>query len=82
VEAISTVTQQTATGTQQIARAAEDLNRLTENLQQLVSKFKLSSEGSGREQSVTDKNVSAKAPYNVQKAKVAVRENGALVEHR
>jgi methyl-accepting chemotaxis protein len=82
VEAISTVTQQTATGAQQIARAAEDLNRLTENLQQLVSKFKLSSEGSGREQSVTDKNVSAKAPYNVQKAKVAVRENGALVEHR
>jgi len=82
VEAISTVTQQTATGTQQIARAAEDLNRLTENLQQLVSKFKLSSEGSAREQSVPNKNVSAKVPYNVQKAKVAVRENGALVEHR
>jgi ABC-type transporter Mla subunit MlaD len=44
MEAIATVTQQTASGTQQIARAAEDLNRLTEALQHLVNQFKLSSQ--------------------------------------
>jgi methyl-accepting chemotaxis protein len=81
VEAISAVTQETAQGTQQIARAAEDLNRLTENLQQLVSKFKLSSDGSSLEQAVSSKDVRAKRSYNVEKAKVAVRENGVLVEH-
>jgi len=81
VEAISAVTQETAQGTQQMARAAEDLNRLTENLQQLVSKFRLSSDGGSREQAVKSKDVRAKVPHNVQKAKVAVRENGVLVEH-
>ncbi|HEX2869580.1 MAG TPA: methyl-accepting chemotaxis protein [Ignavibacteriales bacterium] len=43
IEAISTVTQQSADGIQQIARAAEDLSRLTINLQDLVAKFKISS---------------------------------------
>ncbi|MCU7495299.1 MAG: HAMP domain-containing protein [Ignavibacteria bacterium] len=43
IEAISTVTQQSADGIQQIARAAEDLSRLTVNLQELVSKFKIGS---------------------------------------
>ncbi|HUI11280.1 MAG TPA: methyl-accepting chemotaxis protein [Bacteroidota bacterium] len=41
VEAIRTVTAETASGEQQIARAAEDLNRLTENLQRLTSRFRL-----------------------------------------
>jgi ElaB/YqjD/DUF883 family membrane-anchored ribosome-binding protein len=44
MEAIASVTQQTASGTQQIARAAEDLNRLTETLQSLVNQFKLNSQ--------------------------------------
>ncbi|MGE5400380.1 MAG: methyl-accepting chemotaxis protein [Ignavibacteriales bacterium] len=41
IEAISTVTQQSADGIHQIARAAEDLSRLTVNLQNLVAKFKI-----------------------------------------
>ena len=40
VEAISTVTYQSAKGVQQIAHTAEDLNRLTENLQEIISAFK------------------------------------------
>jgi ABC-type transporter Mla subunit MlaD len=44
MEAIASVTQQTASGTQQIARAAEDLNRLTETLQSLVNQFKLNTQ--------------------------------------
>jgi hypothetical protein len=46
-----------------------------------VSKFKLSSDGSSLEQAVSSKDVRAKRSYNVEKAKVAVRENGTLVEH-
>ena len=45
VEAISTVTGETASGTQQIARTAEDLNRLTMQLQDLVSRFNLTAGG-------------------------------------
>jgi methyl-accepting chemotaxis protein len=82
VEAISAVTQETAQGTQQIARAAEDLNRLTENLQQLVSNFKLSSDVRQHGQRELRKGVGGEVHHNVQKATVAVRENGALVEHR
>ncbi|MBA4252231.1 MAG: hypothetical protein C0442_10990 [Chlorobiaceae bacterium] len=41
IDAINTVTHETASGIQQIAKAAEDLNRLTVNLQDLVSKFKI-----------------------------------------
>jgi len=76
VEAISTVTGQTASGTQQIARAAEDLNRLTENLQQLIGKFQLSGETAAGDDRRTP-NVRS----GVQKSKLAVRANGALVRH-
>jgi len=75
VEAISAVTGETAQGTQQIARAAEDLNRLTENLQQLVSHFKLTGEEGHREGPVRGR-------MKEEKANVAVRKNGSLVEHR
>ena len=43
IEAISTVTQESASGTHQIAHAAEDLNRLTLNLENLISQFKIDS---------------------------------------
>lgn len=82
VEAISTVTQQTASGTQQIARAAEDLNRLTENLQQLVAKFKLSN-GAQRTSTGTADTATASRPkvkHRETPSRVAVRENGILVQ--
>ena len=41
IEAISSVTTQSASGIQQIAHASEDLNRLTLNLQELISQFKV-----------------------------------------
>lgn len=41
IEAISSVTAQSAAGTHQIANAAGDLNRLTLNLETLINKFKL-----------------------------------------
>jgi len=41
IEAINTVTQESAGGTQQIAHAAEDLNRLTLNLENLIAQFKI-----------------------------------------
>jgi methyl-accepting chemotaxis protein len=49
VEAISTVTGETAQATQQIAKTAEDLNRLTENLQHIVDRFRLENEGAPEE---------------------------------
>ena len=77
VEAISSVTNQTAGGTQQIARAAEDLNRLTENLQQLVSRFKLTNAGNSASRTASLPPVTARPV----KSTVAVRSNGALVQH-
>ena len=81
VEAISTVTGETAQGTQQIAQAAEDLNRLTENLQQLVQRFNLQGESTHhaapKETHPSRESVSTKIP----KSNVAVRQNGALVQH-
>jgi methyl-accepting chemotaxis protein len=75
VEAISTVTSQTASGTQQVARAAEDLNRLTENLQNLIAKFKISSDnGAGQFRS-------GAKPVKEEKGRIAVKQNGHLVEH-
>ncbi|MBK7500158.1 MAG: HAMP domain-containing protein [Ignavibacteriales bacterium] len=41
IEAISSVTAQSASGIQQIAHASEDLNRLTLNLQELIAQFKV-----------------------------------------
>lgn len=41
IEAINSVSQESAAGIQQIAHAAEDLNRLTLNLENLISRFKL-----------------------------------------
>jgi len=41
VEAISTVTGESARGTQEIARASEELKQLTERLSELLSKFKV-----------------------------------------
>lgn len=41
VEAINSVTQQSAVATEQIARTSEDLNRLTENLLQIINRFHL-----------------------------------------
>jgi methyl-accepting chemotaxis protein len=54
VEAISSVTNESAIGVQHIARAAEDLNRLTVNLHEMISRFKIEvstpsgSNGNGR----------------------------------
>lgn len=48
MEAISSVTGETAQATQQIARAAEDLTRLTENQQRLVARFKLSEDNASQ----------------------------------
>jgi methyl-accepting chemotaxis protein len=76
VEAISAVTNQTASGTQQIARAAEDLNQLTENLTQLISKFHLSNEPGGQRPSSMQRSKS------IEKSHIAVRSNGAIVEHK
>jgi methyl-accepting chemotaxis protein len=42
IDAISSVTQESASGVQQIAHAAEDLNRLTNNLNNMVSRFTVS----------------------------------------
>jgi len=68
VEAISTVTGQTAQGIQQIARASEDLNRLTESLQRLLGGFKLAN---GKQSSGT-------VPARSTKSGFVVRENGTL----
>ena len=46
IEAISSVSQESASGTQQIAKAAEDLTRLTLNLENLVGQFQLDEGGS------------------------------------
>ncbi|MBA4252253.1 MAG: hypothetical protein C0442_11100 [Chlorobiaceae bacterium] len=64
IEAISTVTHETAQGLQQIAKAAEDLNRLTVNLQDLVARFKI------------DANVPEK---NYEKNRYHVRTNRKVV---
>ena len=79
VEAISAVTGESAQGTQQIARAAEDLNRLTENLRALVSKFNLN--GDGCQQGDHTQKVPSPIVSHETKSKIAVRENGRLVEH-
>jgi methyl-accepting chemotaxis protein len=74
VEAIRSVTSETAMGEQQIARAAEDLNRLTEHLQQLTAKFRLSG---------TDPGAPPLAGKSgLEKSALAVRANGKLVPHR
>jgi hypothetical protein len=41
VEAITTVTSETASGTQQIARSADDLRRVADELQKLMATFNL-----------------------------------------
>ncbi len=41
IEAINSVTQESASGVQQIAQASEDLSKLTVNLQELIARFKL-----------------------------------------
>jgi hypothetical protein len=69
VEAISAVTNETATGTSQIARAAEDLNRLTENLTQIVGRFKLAN----MEHQTSNQGY--------EQSHFAVRSNGKLVAH-
>jgi len=47
LEAINTVSQESASGTQQIAKASEDLNRLTLNLENLISRFTLDTQKHG-----------------------------------
>jgi methyl-accepting chemotaxis protein len=83
VEAISTVTGETAQGTQQIARAAEDLNRLTENLQQILGKFKVASGSSvhASQEAAGHETSRKSAPFKEQKSHLAVRENGVIVPH-
>ena len=78
VEAITSVTGQTANGTQQIARAAEDLNTLTENLQKILRKFRLSEEEKFSNLTSTSRMVAKPNPL---KSKFGVRENGKLVEN-
>jgi hypothetical protein len=80
------VTNESATGTQQIARAADDLNRLTVNLQNLITKFKLTGGASAQQSAghagVKGADTSLKAKKQTQpQARIAVRENGALVHH-
>jgi methyl-accepting chemotaxis protein len=58
IEAITTVSQESAGGIQQIAIASEDLNRLTVNLQNLITKFKVSNKNVD--------NVKAESEYYVQ----------------
>lgn len=45
IEAIATVTNESARSTQQIALSAEDLNKLTSNLQELISRFQIVESG-------------------------------------
>ncbi|NUN71418.1 MAG: methyl-accepting chemotaxis protein, partial [Bacteroidetes bacterium] len=66
---------QTASGTQQVARAAEDLNRLTENLQNLIAKFTISTDGGAGHFR------SGAKPVKEEKGRIAVKQNGHLVEH-
>lgn len=67
IEAISSVTQQSAAGVQQIARASGDLNKLTMNLEGLISKFKLNNA------------ILEPAFANNEKGNAYVRHNGHLV---
>jgi methyl-accepting chemotaxis protein len=82
VEAISTVTGETAANIQHIARAAEDLNKLTTALQDLVGQFQLLHETlpSGRA-SMTGNNEPPVRSSTVNLSGVAVRSNGAIVQH-
>jgi methyl-accepting chemotaxis protein len=64
IEAISTVSQESAGGVQQIARASEDLSRLTVNLQELISKFKINDDDKDQEDD----------------SSIWVRENGQIME--
>ncbi len=50
IEAISSVTQQSAAGIQQVAGSAGDLSRLTENLENLISRFKIDFSGNNTSQ--------------------------------
>jgi len=78
VEAITSVTGQTANGTQQIARAAEDLNTLTENLQKILRKFRLSDEEKFSKFASTPRVAAPPKPLT---SRLGVRENGKLVEN-
>ena len=78
VEAITSVTGQTANGTQQIARAAEDLNTLTENLQKILRKFRLSDEEKFSNLASAPRTIAKPKPL---KSRFGVRENGKLVEN-
>ncbi len=69
IEAISSVTHESAAGVQQIARAAEDLNRLTVNLQELTSLFTI------------DRVDAKRTNKSHAKSEFAVRSSGILV-HR
>jgi len=82
VEAISTVTGETAANIQHIARAAEDLNKLTTALQDLVGQFQLlhGTLPSGRT-SMTGNNEPPVRSSTVNLSGVAVRSNGAIVQH-
>lgn len=68
IEIINNVTQESAAGTQQIAKAAEDLNRLTEKLLGLISRFKVSTNGSGNSKQLS---------YS----KSLVKENGRIMQN-
>ena len=78
VEAITSVTGQTANGTQQIARAAEDLNTLTENLQKILRKFSLSDKEKFSNLTSTPRMIGKPKPL---KSRFGVRENGKLIEN-
>jgi methyl-accepting chemotaxis protein len=76
VEAISTVTGETAAGTQQIAKAAGDLNHLTDSLQTILAKFSLPEAGPVPGAGTI---VPAIDGRTVSASDTAVRENGTLV---
>jgi hypothetical protein len=74
VEAITSVTAQTATGSQQVAQAAEVLNRLTSRLQDLVERFKLSHEEAGSGSGERHGNGAGRE----RTSEIAVSKNGRL----
>ncbi|MBI5474990.1 MAG: methyl-accepting chemotaxis protein [Ignavibacteriae bacterium] len=76
VEAISTVTAETANGIQQIARAADDLNSLTMKLQELVVKFKLQ----GETDAAAPKSRNRSSTYQSPRSNLSVQKNGSLVK--
>ena len=76
IEAISSVTEQSAAGIVHIAQTAEDLNKLTQNLEHLISAFRVSNNaGAGSSGTRKDNSDSNQA----EKSNSYIRHNGHLI---